>query len=217
MGYIATNPARTVHKLGFLRRSTVTDSMRAGLAAAISADYVTLASRVYDLGLDRMVQFASYTEGPRIQAAQLPMHVIAARVGQRDVVVLVYDGLNDHYVATLGASFQASNALARYLNYNWLNHDWIADGTIGDAPGALHDLYTDNLECIAGVDIDIHSVTVHANRAYADQASRPRALQELIDARSRNEIPEMEMAVADARFACVMAKNEVQTAAAVAA
>lgn len=217
MGYIATNPARSVHKLGFLRRNPVTDPMRAGLAAAISADYVTLASRVYDLGLDRLVQFASHSEAPHIHADQLPLHVIAARIGQRDVVVLVYDGLDDHYVATMGASFQVAHAIARYLNFNWLNLDWIADGTIGDAPGALYDLYTDDLACIAGVDIDMHAMTVHANRAYADRASRPQSLQDLIDARSRNEIPELELAVADARFRRVVAQNEIQTADAVAA
>ncbi len=217
MGYIATNPARSVHKLGFLRRSRVTDSMRAGLAAATSADYVTLASRVYDLGLDRMVQFASHSEAPHIQADKLPLHVIAARVGQREVVVLVYDGLDDHYVATMGASLQASHALARYLNFNWLNLDWIADGTIGNAPDALNDIHADDLACIAGVDIDMHAMTVYANRAYADRASRPQSLQELIDARSRNEIPELELAVADARFRRVASQNEIRTADAVAA
>ena len=224
MGYIATNLTRTVHKLAFLRRGRISDSMRAGLASAVNADYVTLASRVYDLGLDRFVEFASHSDGPHIHAERLPLHVIAARVANRDVVVLLYDGVDDRYVATMGSSFQTSHAVARYLSFHWLNLDWIADGTIGDAQSALHDLYTedrgdavDGTLCIAGADIDMHTMTVYANRAYSDRNSRPKSLQDLLEARSRNEIPELELAVAEARLARIVGQPITQAAVAVAA
>jgi hypothetical protein len=199
MGYIATNQGRTQYKLGFSRRSRVSDKMRTGVAAALSANYVALASELYDFGLDRPVQFASHSEAPRIEADQLPCELLALRVGHRDIVVLLYES-EDVYIGVMGASYQAAAALNRYMAYNWLSLDWIADGSVGDAPNALRVLYADAIECIAGVDLDMTIAVVHANRAFVDNDSRPQFLRDLIEARSKGRLADLEMAVTNARF-----------------
>jgi hypothetical protein len=204
MGYIATNQGRTQYKLGFNRRGRISDRMRAGVAVALDAGYVALASELYDFGLDRPVRFASHSEAPRIEADELPTELLALRVGNRDVIVLLYES-EGVYTGVMGASYQVSAALNRYMAYNWLSLDWVADGSVGDAPAALRVLYADDIECIAGVDIDMTIALVHANRAFVDNESRPQFLRDLIAARAKGRLADLEMAVTNARFARAVA------------
>lgn len=200
MGYITTDSRRSQYKLGFDRRRLLPERMRSTMRSVAIAPYVELASREWDFGLDKSVMFASYSECGTIQADQLPTSMIAARLDERDVVVMLYDRGPAYIAGVFGASLQAAAALYRYLNYNWLSLGWDEDGSIGDAPGALCDLYADDEACIAGVDIGADGAVIYHNRVYATNDRRPQAIVDLIQARAGGRMADIEIEVMDARM-----------------
>jgi hypothetical protein len=205
MSHISADTHRTSYKLSFERCHSISEPMRLAMDAVANVSYVELSSQQFDFGLDKPVTFAAYSEGASIHFDQLPVIMVAARLDGRDVVVMLYERDGGYVGGVVGASFQAATALHRYCNFNTAAFEWVDEGITGSAPGALLDLYADDAECIAGIDISGVTAAVHHNRAYVSNEHRPQALVDLIEARAEGRIAGIEQEVTNARRECAFA------------
>lgn len=209
MGYLASDRARARFGLRFGRRRPIPDSMRQAVATVMDMPYVDLASSEFTFGLDRPVIFAAYGEVGNIQADHLPHTVVAIRVGEREVLLQLYDLESDTYVATMGASYQLASSINRYLSYSFLTLDWVGDGNSCSTPtGCLEVLYSDDgVQSIAGADLAGAELLVHMNRGYPSRAAKPRALNDLVDARSTSRMHELAADVMQSRLSRAIART----------
>jgi hypothetical protein len=207
MAYLATDKNRSRFGLQLEQRQPLTAAMRSAIGAVLESGYVELVTSEFDFGLDRPVSFAAFSDDAAIQADVLPAYIVAARVNGRDVVVHVHDtGHKAAYVATIGASFQQSQALNRYLSYSFARLNWV-DAACAEVPrGALRTLYCDDgIDCIAGVDINGSELLIYANRGYTDRGSKPRSLNDLIDAHTAGGMQALAQEVFQTRMSAIAA------------
>lgn len=203
MGYLSSNEKRTVLKLGFERRANINNAMRQAIALMMDDSYIDLCSKNYDFGLGKPVRTPREAELPALDGFYAPTAVIALRVdARRDIIALVYE-FDDYFFATLGASFNVHSTVDSYYGLNLNDLSWNEDRTVAEVNG-LRTLYADGIDCIAGVDVEMTSVTMYENRMFPDDTARPRFLREVLLARNEKRMPELEEAVLQARFNLAM-------------